>query len=89
MGDVSRMQGTPWHAERVHRAEGDDRRYRGRCKHFNYESEECRYRFGKCIGSSHCDSYEAISEEEFKAKQAKIQAKKRNKKPGEDDCFWY
>ena len=28
---VNRMTGTSWNAERVHRSEGDNRRYKGRC----------------------------------------------------------
>lgn len=28
---VNKMAGSPWHKERVHRAENDDRRYKGRC----------------------------------------------------------
>lgn len=32
---VNRMTGTSWNAERVHRSEGDKRRYKGRCKYQN------------------------------------------------------
>ena len=85
---ISQLTGTPWHKERVHRAEGDDRRYKGRCKYFNYESESCSKAAGKCHGSAHCDYYKAISEEEFKARQ-KANQKYATPKPKEDECFWY
>lgn len=87
MPDISKLQGTPWHAERVHRAEGDDRRYKGRCKYYVDSNKQCRRKYGKCIGSAHCDEYDAMTDEEFKNKQAK--ARKLSKKIGEDDCYWY
>ena len=33
---VNRLTGSPWHKERVHRSEGDERRYKGRCKYYRY-----------------------------------------------------
>lgn len=81
------MSGTPWHAERVHRADGDDRRYKGRCKFFSYDKEFCSKQIMRCTGSAHCDYYEAISEKEFISRQ-KMQQKK-NSKVTEDDCYWY
>lgn len=84
---ISKLQGTPWHAERVHREEGDARRYKGRCKYYRDFDNQCNRRNGKCIGSAHCDEYLAMTDEEFKVKQAK--ARKSSKKVGEDDGYWY
>ena len=84
------MTGSPWHAERVHRQEGDDRRYKGRCEYYEYNSDHCSYRVSKCIGSAHCNDYKLISEEEFKNRQKKNQKSTSAKtKKGDDDCFWY
>lgn len=76
---ISRLTGTPWHTEQMHRSEGDERRYKGRCKYYNYQGGRCIYRCQKCSGSAHCDYYEAISEEEFRKKQ-----KQAHRKTGED-----
>lgn len=86
---VSRLQGTPWHPEQFHRKEGDDRRYKGRCKFFYEETERCSYRVGKCIGSAHCPYYAPMSEGEFKEKQSQRRKKRSKRKIGEDDCFYY
>ena len=86
---VNRLQGTPWHAEQFHRSENDDRRYKGRCKHYSDFDNHCSRRCGKCIGSAHCMEYDAMSDEEFKAKQKQRTVKKTVKKTGEDDCYWY
>lgn len=55
-----RLQGTPWHTERMHRAEGDERRHQSRCKHYIKKKNQkyCRFRIGNCIGSAHCPDYE-------------------------------
>lgn len=86
MSVSKKMTGTSWHTERVHRADGDARRYKGRCKYYKYESDICEKSAGICTGSAHCKYYRAITEEEFRARQ-KNQADK--KKPKEDDCYWY
>lgn len=84
---VNRMTGTPWHAEQVHRAEDDARRYKGRCKHYSYEGNRCSYNYGTCIGSAHCNYYVAITEEEFKKRQKARDAK--NHKKVDDDVYWF
>lgn len=68
------MTGTPRHAERVHRSEGDKRRYKGRCKYFNYENDYCSKRCGRCMGSAHCDEYDALTDEKFQKKQKRKKA---------------
>jgi len=55
--DVSGLQGTPWHVERFHREEGDPRRHRSRCKHYNKEEKRCVLRGYNCYGAGHCDLY--------------------------------
>lgn len=96
---VNRMTGTPWHIERVHRAEGDERRYKGRCKFYEYEQDRCAHSGRKCSGSAHCTKYRAISEEEFvkrqhemQEQQNKKQQRKRlqtKKKIEEEKVYWY
>lgn len=54
---VSGMTGTPWHKERATR-NGDERRHRTHCKHYNHETKRCAVKFIKCFGSAHCDRYE-------------------------------
>lgn len=88
MGIKKEMSGSPWHVEKAHRAENDDRRYKGRCKYYTYENNRCSYACSKCYGSAHCDWYEAITDDEFKERQRKWQQKK-NKKSSDDDVYWY
>ena len=86
---VNRMTGSPWHAERVYRAEGDDRRYKGRCEFYRYEDEWCTYRSGRCMGSAHCQKYKAISEEDFKKKQRRAASTTVSKKKKDDEPYWF
>lgn len=86
---VNRLTGSPWHKERVHRAEGDERRYKGRCEHYQYEGDRCSYRSGKCVGSAHCSKYRALSEEEFKEKQKRTHSSPARKKKEEEEVYWY
>ena len=91
---VNRLAGSPWHAERVHRAEGDDRRYKGRCEYYSYQDDRCTYRSGKCTGSAHCSKYKAVSESEFKERQrlshkAKQNNKSKSKAKKDEDVYWF
>lgn len=55
---VNRMTGSPWQVERVHRAEGDSRRSKKKCKYFNNGECSCeKIRSFTCFGSAHCMSY--------------------------------
>lgn len=81
------MSGTPWHIERMTRQEGDERRYKGRCRFYSYEDNFCKVQMFKCTGSAHCDYYEGISDEEFKKRQAKNQ--KKISKSKDDDRYWF
>ena len=88
---ISRLTGCVWHKEKVHRADGETRRYKGRCEYYHYDDEHCSYTFTKCCCCAHCPYYRAITDEAFKARQRVNQLKKRtvvytNK---DDDCYWY
>ena len=54
---LSQLTGTPWHYEKMVRAEGDPRRYRGRCFYFRKSDTYCLCHNRKCFGSAHCDQY--------------------------------
>ncbi|MBQ8717196.1 MAG: hypothetical protein IJY43_05060 [Clostridia bacterium] len=54
------MIGTVWHPVRIHPAEGDERRYKGRCRY--YCDKYCQRRATRCGGSAHCEYYEEISQ---------------------------
>ena len=85
---VSQMTGTVWHKERVHREEGDNRRYKGRCSFYRYEGNYCIRYMERCHGSAHCDLYQAISDEEFEQRQKALHPRAKN--TGEDkDTYWY
>lgn len=76
---INQITGQPWHKERVHRAEGDERRYKGRCKYFDYDGEYCDKRLRKCYGSAHCEYYFAVSEAEFNKKRNDYRKNKKEK----------
>ena len=55
-----RMVGTVWGIERIHRADGEERRHRRRCRYFC--EGDCRRYARACCGSAHCDGYVARAE---------------------------
>ena len=57
MSDLNKMAGTPWHIEKMHREEGDERRHCSRCIYYNCAEPTCKRRMLKCKGSTHCDFY--------------------------------
>lgn len=77
---INQMTGQPWHKERIHRAEGDERRYKGRCKYFDYDGEYCDKKLHKCYGSAHCEYYFSLTEEEFNKKRNAYQRNKVKQK---------
>ena len=84
---VKNLTGAPWHPEKDHRAEDDDRRYKGRCVFYSYDKDTCKKYCGRCRGSAHCTHYKAISEEEFKLR--KKESRKSNRQSSkEDDYYW-
>lgn len=96
---INQLANTPWHKERVHRLEGDERRYKGRCKFYEYNGDKCKHYYSKCRGSAHCSAYSSITSEEFKSLQKRNQQSYISKKPcndiskiiknKDDDCYWY
>ena len=48
---VNQMTGQPWHKERIHRADGDARRYKGRCQFFDYDGNFCDKKKIPCYGT--------------------------------------
>lgn len=80
---VKRMQGTPWHIEKITRAEGDERRHRSRCKYYDKREKFCEKRNGRCIGSAHCEEYKErqIEEEDTPQKHIKEEVEKSHKVP--------
>lgn len=65
---ASRLQGTPWHVDPVHRGEGDDRRHKSRCKFYNPVTGQCKDHW-KCGGSRYCREYEPLKEMDFRQRQ--------------------
>lgn len=58
------MSGTPWHVGFLTKDEGDPKRHRGRCVHFDKETKYCSKCHFNCIGSAHCRFYvEKVKEE--------------------------
>jgi hypothetical protein len=77
----SNLQGTPWHYEYLSKPSNENRRYKGRCKHYIYPTSNkpglCDINYIKCMGSSKCNKYKEISNEEFKRKSSSAQSEKR------------
>ena len=73
---VNQMTGQPWHKERIHRADGDARRYKGRCQFFDYDGNFCDKKKIPCYGSAHCEEYDPLTDEEYNAKRHKYQRDK-------------
>ena len=57
MGISKHLTGTPWHIEKMVRAEGDPRRHRSRCCYFRKTDTYCTSYKKRCIGSAHCNRY--------------------------------
>ena len=62
MAGTSKLTGSPWHTEKMTRKEGDPRRHRSKCVHYEKVDGYCHKRFMKCVGSAHCDHYSALPE---------------------------
>ena len=57
MSRLGEMQGTPWHVEKFTREEGDARRHRSHCIHYDKGSKHCDVTGAGCWGASHCQRY--------------------------------
>ena len=65
--DLVGLSGTPWHVGYLKKEEDDPRRDKRNCAYYN--KGYCTHRFGKCIGSSHCDHYKCYRDEQIKQKK--------------------
>lgn len=84
MSGISRgMTGTSWHIGHYERKEGDARRHRSRCIHYQKLNGHCTFYCGKCTGTSQCSRYEEISEEEQEMRK-NDRTKKEHSKNDED-----
>lgn len=63
---VRHLQDESWHTERVHRAEGDERRDKRKCAYYAKKNNFCVRFQEKCRGSAHCGEYMVRIEEEEK-----------------------
>ncbi len=70
---ISQLEGTPWHIEKAHRNENDDRRHRNRCKY--YSKEKCTKLGYKCYGSAHCIYYIEVKEKNVVSSEKYISRK--------------
>jgi len=89
--NISRsMSGSPWHTEKMVRAEGDNKRHKSRCKYYDYVggSNHCTIWNGQCKGSAHCMEYDALSEKEFRKRQGQKHPNKK-KHDDYDEPFWF
>ncbi len=57
MPGTGNLQGTPWHVEKITRAEGDERRHRSYCVNYDKNAKHCNITHSGCWGASHCDHY--------------------------------
>lgn len=69
MAKYGGINGTPWHAERFTRAEGDEQRHRNRCIHYRKEDKGCSLVAGRCYGAGQCKYYK----EAKKPKEEKVE----------------
>ncbi len=54
---INRLVGTPWHTEKITRAEGDDRRHKSWCLYYIRSGKLCKRTGNRCKGSAHCEKY--------------------------------
>lgn len=74
MKTTGSKQGFAWHVEQLRRAEGDPRRNKARCRHYDFRDGSCSVRSKICAGSGVCSFYVPITEEEYKKRQCRYRA---------------
>lgn len=62
MAGINKMTGSPWHTEKMTRKEGDPKRHRSKCDHYEKSTGYCKKRVMRCVGSAHCDYYHSSKE---------------------------
>lgn len=90
MGLKQQMTGSPWHAEKMTRQEGDARRHKSHCLHYQWQCNGCDLG-GQCHGSAHCPKYKRMTEAQEAAvlKQKKDQRRASSSKDEDDGVYWY
>lgn len=69
---ISKMQGSPWHIEKIHH----EKRDLLRCKYYDPFEKYCLYRCKKCVGTYYCMYYYSLKNKEYAEKLAEIKKKK-------------
>lgn len=69
---ISKMQGSPWHIEKIHH----EKRDLLRCKYYDPFEKYCLYRCKKCVGTYYCMYYCPLKNKEYSEKLAEIKKKK-------------
>lgn len=88
MGISKHLTGTPWHIEKMVRAEGDPRRHRSRCCYFRKTDTYCTSYKKRYIGSAHCNRYNEDGPKCVQEEPAYTPAKQKTiVKPRETDCI--
>lgn len=72
---ISKMQGTPWHIEKI----SHEKREKMRCKEYDPFDRYCLYRGKNCVGTYYCMYYKQISSKEYAIRLAEVKKKKKNK----------
>ena len=72
---ISKMQGSPWHIEKIHH----EKRDLLRCKYYDPFEKYCSYRCKKCVGTYYCMYYCPLKDKEYSEKLAEIKKKKKIK----------
>ena len=72
---ISKMQGSPWHIEKIHH----EKRDLLRCKYYDPFEKYCSYRCKKCVGTYYCMYYCPLKNKEYSEKLAEIKKKKKIK----------
>lgn len=72
---ISKMQGSPWHIEKIHH----EKRDLIRCKYYDPFEKYCLYRCKKCVGTYYCMYYYPLKSKEYAEKLAEIEKKKKHK----------
>ena len=72
---ISKMQGSPWHIEKIHH----EKRDLLRCKYYDPFEKYCLYRCKKCVGTYYCMYYYPLKDKEYTEKLAEIKKKKKQK----------
>ena len=88
MAGFKGIQGTPWHIERYHLDEYDERRHRSYCKYFDKQTRRCGMLFSECYGASHCKYYSVIEKKQKDEEKQIIDSNSINRPQGFTHNTW-